>query len=257
MNDINETKNTKDMAAVSGKEAKEGRHELLADVVTAAIKANKICNMTQLAIHLKVIKKGQSVSGSFSKKLKTLVPELQDLFDENSGNSDTTTSSKPSTAAKVIAVQPVNPVNPVKADKAVKTPTAVKEVKAVKAVKPVAKVVKPVKVGKVVKTVKGSKSAKPAKSDKPDNPNGNPYRSYSSYGKLWEILFKNKDKGISRAELIKAGMTAIGKPERNTGFDVAVVVSPSEDGSAHRSANKAADKYWVERDGGLLKLHMR
>ena len=234
MNDINETKDTKDTAA--GKTGNEGRHELLADVVAAAIKANKICNMTQLAIHLKAIKKGQSVSGSFSKKLKALVPELQDLFDANNGNSDTTTpSSKPSTASKVKAVKPIK---------------AVKSGKVAKAVKPV----------KAVKADKGSKSSNPDKTDKPDkseNPNGNPYRAYSSYGKLWEILFKNKDKGISRADLIKAGMTAIGKPERNTGFDVAVVVSPSQDGSAHRSANKAADKYWVERDGGLLKLHMR
>ena len=84
---MNDGNDTKEMAAVdkTGKDTKEGRHELLADAVTAAIKANKICNMTQLAIHLKVIKKGQSVSGSFSKKLKVLVPELQSLFDANNG----------------------------------------------------------------------------------------------------------------------------------------------------------------------------
>jgi len=37
-----------------------------------------------------------------------------------------------------------------------------------------------------------------------------------------------------------------------------VVISPTKDGSAHRSANKAANTYWVERIGdGLLKLHLR
>ena len=242
MSDITDTKDT---ATVAGK---EGRHELLADAVTAAIKAQKICNMTQLAIHLKVIKKGQSVSGSFSKKLRVLVPELQDLFDANIANNGesaivkdaATTSSKPSTstAAKV------------------KAPMAVKADKMVKEVKPSKSVAKPVKT---IKAVKGSKTDKGTnkESGENSNPDGNPYRSYSSYGKLWSILFKNKEKGISRADLIKQGMTAIGKPEKNTGFDVAVVVSPSQDGSAHRSANKAADKYWVERDGGLLKLHMR
>ena len=253
MSDINETKGTKDMAAADKigkdvKEGKEGRHELLADAVTAAIKAQKICNMTQLAIHLKVIKKGQSVSGSFSKKLKVLVPELQDLFDENNGiaKDTATTSSKPSTSTAAKVKAPV-------------VPKAVKVVKDVKPIKPVAKVEKVVKSVKAVKASKTVKSDKATNTDKSDNsnPDGNPYRSYSSYGKLWSLLFKNKDKGISRADLIKQGMTAIGKPEKNTGFDVAVVVSPSQDGSAHRSANKAADKYWVERDGGLLKLHMR
>lgn len=87
---------------------------------------------------------------------------------------------------------------------------------------------------------------------------GCPFRPTASYGKLWMLLLQYKDKGISRADFIKEGAKVIGKDVKHTSYDVAVVASPTQNGKAHPSANRAADHYWVERtEGGLLKLHLR
>lgn len=120
------------------------------------------------------------------------------------------------------------------------------------------------KKGKAVKaTAKTAKTGKPlvSKTTKPakiENADGCPFRPTSSYGKLWSFLLKHREKGISRADFIKQGAKLIGKDEKHTSYDVAVVASPTKDGAAHPSANRAADHYFVERtEGGLLKLHRR
>ena len=111
------------------------------------------------------------------------------------------------------------------------------------------------KNGKAPANAKAKATAKPA----PKTPatKDSPYRPTSSYGKIFAIL-KAHPQGMTRTDLVKAGVKATGKPEKNVGYDVAVVASPSEDGTAHPCANRAADRYWVEkRDGGLLRIHLR
>ena len=113
--------------------------------------------------------------------------------------------------------------------------------KAAKAVKPV----KPVKAAKAAKPAKAAKAAKVSKAGKPINAkvagevtDGNPYRPTSAYGMLWALLLKHREKGISRADFIKEGSEITGKPEKNTGYDAAVVLSPTQEGKAHPSANR-------------------
>jgi hypothetical protein len=110
------------------------------------------------------------------------------------------------------------------------------------------------------KSVQKGKAVK-ATAAKSENADGSAYRPNSSYGKLFLLLLKNKDKGINRQEFIKQGSKLIGKDLKHTAYDVAVVASPKspkEGGGSHPSANRAADKYYVEKtEGGLLKLHLR
>lgn len=125
------------------------------------------------------------------------------------------------------------------------------------------------KAPKVVKSAKLKASGKADKSEKAgmtakkvaskadgDVPEVCPYRPTSSYGKLWTILHAHPQ-GITRPDLIEQGVKATGKPAKSIGYDVAVVLSPKEDGTAHRSANKAADRYYVVRTGDSYKLHLR
>ena len=85
-----------------------------------------------------------------------------------------------------------------------------------------------------------------------------PFRKNGAYAAVFSILYAHKDKGITRKQLVEDAVKATGKDEKRSRFDIAVVTSPSKDGKAHRSANRAADSYWVEKsDGGNLKLHMR
>lgn len=106
-----------------------------------------------------------------------------------------------------------------------------------------------------------AKASKPAKQVKGAGiaiPDISPYRKSSAYAALWAILYNHRDIGIRRDELVKEGVRITGKTEPRVKFDTAVVASPSKDGSAHPSANRAANSYWVERIGdGLLKLHLR
>lgn len=125
----------------------------------------------------------------------------------------------------------------------------------------------PLKEDKPTKAPK-SKSAKTkpikapkSKSDKKwsiEIPEVCPYRPSSSYAAVFAVLYEHRQSGITRAELLQKVMKITGKPERNCHFDISVVTSPSQDGSAHKSANRAADKYWTDKgEGGSLKLHVR
>jgi hypothetical protein len=97
------------------------KSEMTAESIKAAVANGTVASMTQLAIALGCLKKGQSVSGSFGKKVKALVPEIGDLLKVNAA------------AGKV--VEPQKPVKPAKATKADK-PAKEAKVKAVKTVKP-------------------------------------------------------------------------------------------------------------------------
>lgn len=78
----------------------------------------------------------------------------------------------------------------------------------------------------------------------------------SGYAMAWAILYAHRDKGISKPDLLAKYRAWSGKPEQNCGFDVHVVLSPREDGSSHRSAAKAAQHYWIERQNDWYKLHL-
>jgi len=83
-----------------------------------------------------------------------------------------------------------------------------------------------------------------------------PFRPSSGYAMAWAILYAHKGTGISKPDLISKYKAWSQKPDRNCQFDVAVVISPNEDGSSHRSASKAAQSYWVERQNSFLTLHL-
>ncbi len=83
-----------------------------------------------------------------------------------------------------------------------------------------------------------------------------PYRPSSGYALAWSILYAHREKGISKADLLSAYKKASGKPDANCGYDVHVVISPREDGSCHRSAGKASQSYWVDREGDFLRLRL-
>jgi hypothetical protein len=83
-----------------------------------------------------------------------------------------------------------------------------------------------------------------------------PFRPTSGYAMVWAILHSHKEKGISKPDLIAKYRAWSGKPQKNAEFDAHVVVSPKEDGSCHRSAAKAAQSYWVQRENDFLRLHL-
>jgi hypothetical protein len=96
------------------------KQEMTAESIKAAVANGAVINMTQLAIALGVLKKGQSVSGSFGKKVKALVPEIADLFKVNAAAGKVVEPKDPP-KPKDPKEPKVKPVKPVKAVKAVKT----------------------------------------------------------------------------------------------------------------------------------------
>ncbi len=159
----------------------------------------------------------------------------------------------PKVETQTVEPKPAKPAKPAKAKVAKKAKGKPNKAKAA-----TGKAKKAKGPAKAKKPAKASKQPKPSKGAGIAVPNNSPFRATSSYGKLWSVLFDHRDKGIRKEELVKEGIRIVGKPQRNILFDVSVVISPSKDGSAHRSANKAANSYWVERIGdGLLKLHLR
>jgi hypothetical protein len=98
--------------------------------------------------------------------------------------------------------------------------------------------------------------AKPAGKQEVAIPDCVPFRRSSGYAVAWSILFAHRERGISKTDLIARYKEATGKPDANCGFDVHVVTSSREDGSSHKSAAKAAQVYFVERAGDLLKMHL-
>jgi hypothetical protein len=83
-----------------------------------------------------------------------------------------------------------------------------------------------------------------------------PYRESSGYAQVWAILHAHKDTGISKTDLTAKYQAWCKKPLKNCQFDVHVVISPKEDGSCHRSAAKAAQSYWIQRENDFLRLRM-
>jgi len=108
------------------------------------------------------------------------------------------------------------------------------------------------KTDKAVKTVKKSKPT--------DVKASNPYRAGSSYNVLFGILFKHRDKGIRKEQVIQQASKILkDKTETQIGYSLSVISNVSKDGlKVHKSARKASLSYFVERAGdNLLKLHIR
>lgn len=221
-------------------EAKQGKgkgNEILAEHVREIIPSKGLKNMTQLAIQLGAIKKGQSVSGSFTKRLKELVPEINDLFK----------AVAPVKAEKAAG-------KPVKATKTTKTTKATeskgKVSKAPKAI-PI-KPIKPVKEPKS-KAVKGEKAAKVVKgSGNQPRHERNPFRAGSSYATVFDV-FAMHPEGIRRDELLTKVSAAIGKDLKHAAYDLAVILSAkdSNTGERHRSCREG---FWVKRENDHLTL---
>ena len=201
------------------------KNEIMASSIVAAVKHHKVCNMTQLAVSMGLLKKGQSVSGSFGKKVKSLVPDIADLFKANGESGETGKSKETAT-----------PVKPVKLVKPVKEP----------------------KEPKVAKEPKATKTPKAPKTSKPTTPGiyprheKNPFRLNSSYGKVFDCFasFKN---GVRRDELLTKVAEAVGKDLKHAAYDLAVILSAKESntGPRHRSC---AEGFWVRRENDNLCL---
>jgi len=216
------------------------KNEIMASSIVAAVKHHKVCNMTQLAVAMGLLKKGQSVSGSFGKKVKSLVPDIADLFKAN-GESGETGKSK-ETATSVKPVKLVKPINPVKPVKEPQTPKAIKPVKEPKE-------------PKVTKEPKATKSVKSPKASAPGiypRHEKNPFRMNSSYGRVFDSFasFKN---GVRRDELLTKVAEAVGKDLKHAAYDLAVILSAKESntGPRHRSC---AEGFWVRRENDNLCL---
>ena len=210
------------------------KNEIMASSIVAAVKHHKVCNMTQLAVAMGLLKKGQSVSGSFGKKVKSLVPDIADLFKANGESGETGKSKETATSVKL--VKPINPV---------------KEPQTPKAIKPV----KEPKEPKVAKEPKATKSVKSPKASAPGiypRHEKNPFRLNSSYGKVFDCFasFKN---GVRRDELLTKVAEAVGKDLKHAAYDLAVILSAKESntGPRHRSC---AEGFWVRRENDNLCL---
>jgi len=110
---------------------------------------------------------------------------------------------------------------------------------------------KPVKKTGCTGDVKGDKTGnKPAKVI-PECP----YRPTSAYAQVFQILYANRENGISKPELLKK-LVASGRPETTSRWNIAVVASPDAEGGGHRSSK--ANHYFVSKlPSGLLALRLR
>lgn len=100
-----------------------------------------------------------------------------------------------------------------------------------------------------------SKKSKTLKAD-PEAERLCPYRR-GKYRFIWLLLYRHRKDGISREKILDK-MEQAGVSDRKTGYyAVTVVASPTESGTAHRSANRAADSYHCEKVGSNIRLVMR
>ena len=85
-------------------------------------------------------------------------------------------------------------------------------------------------------------------------------REGSKYRAIWLALWRHRKTGITRKALIEEITTSCKDfaDPKTADFAITVVASPTIEGTAHRSANRAADFYYVAKaDGGNLRLHLR
>jgi len=163
----------------------------------------------------------KKICGRQTKRIRLVCPGVEEVLKQN-------VAGKPVVAVKPVVAEPVVAAKPV----AVTKPVAAAKAKSVAE--------KPVKVA-------GNHVA------------GNPYRDGSNYAVVFDCLATmGKDKPVSRKELVAEVCKVTGKDATHVGYDFSVVLSPSEQGKAHRNAQKYAQVYYVNRlEGGLVQVHMR
>lgn len=204
--------------------------ELTADLIKQIIQDKRPTSLTQI---YHTLGGSGSVSGSFSKQLKKLVPNIAELL----------TANKPAPSGKDSPASSPQPAN----DAPAADPKLTAEVK-ITAEKPAKNLA--VKKPKAEKSV----SKKPAGKGMYPIPDCVPFRPSSDYAKAWAILFAHREKGISRADFIERYRAWVGKPLKNCEFDCHVVASPRQDGSSHRSASRASGLYYCVKENDWIKL---
>lgn len=148
----------------------------------------------------------KKISGSLTKRIKTLLPKLPEFLEKN---------------------------------------------KAVKALD------RPKKSAGKKDARKTTKKSRPSKIIPPRSP-VNGYRENSNYGLCFDVLYQMGYKEpVNRRDLLGRYAELSGKDIKHAGYDLAVVLSPTESGKFHRSADSASKKFphFVRRVGdGMVQL---
>ena len=197
--------------------------ELTAETVRTAIEGGKFFSMTQLAHHLGY--KG-TVSGSLTKKLRQLIPEIDDLL----------TANKPTKDAK-----PDKPAKDDTGDAVDASTSTTPELKA----------------GKLEFQPKPVKSPRGKGGKYPQDPR-NPFRAGSNYSLVFNVLAAHPN-GIEKTKLVELVSAASGKDITHAGYDCQVLLSAHgnepglsrNDGPRHRSCRMG---FWVKRINGNVQL---
>lgn len=83
----------------------------------------------------------------------------------------------------------------------------------------------------------------------------NPYRAGTGYAAIFDLLYKERERGITKWDLQEESVRVLQKDRRLVKYDVAIVISPTAEGESNRSAK--ANYYWVRRVGNRLFVEMR
>jgi len=195
----------------------ETKTELTKEVVLQSIEKGS----TSISGIWKSLGNTTNISSSTVKKIKTMLPDIQDRLNANK-NKPTDKTGLPHEPS--IPAAPVND-----------TVVSAKPTKATTAVKP-----------------KQPKEPKPTRKSKYPRHPKNPYRIGSNYGLAFDVLATHP-KGIGRDELINLIRKENGKDVKHTLYDLSVVLSAKESptGPRHRSAK---DGYFVEKQYHHYKL---
>jgi len=230
------------------------KNEIMASSIFTGVQKHKATSMTQLAVSMGLLKKGQSVSGSFSKKVKSLVPDIDNLFIINREKIKAEAGNGGSEGKGANQVSAANEAKGTKVAKEPKVAKVVAEPKSSPQKTP--KTPKPLKTLKTAKTVKAPKSkvSSPGSSSLYPRHEKNPFRLNSSYSKVFDCFasFKN---GVRRDELLTKVSEAVGKDLMHSKYDLAVIISAkdSNTGPRHRSCPEG---FWVRRENDNLTLEI-
>lgn len=167
------------------------------------------------------------VSSSFSSKIRSICTNVDDRLLENKGQAS---GKIEKSAATVKATVPTT------------TPAA-----------------KPTKTAATPKKQPKTKAKQPSRHIESSIPRAksNPFRAGSAYSLVFDALYQNRAKGISRMDLLTQVVKASKKPEALCKYDLSVVLSSRKDGSCHRSAKSASNIYWVDRENDWCQIHLR
>ena len=109
------------------------------------------------------------------------------------------------------------------------------------------------------KPVKSVATSKPVKKTNIPRYESNPYRPGSNYSVAYDVLMKmGLQQPVYRKDLLAAYVRASGIPEKNAMFNFAVVLSPTEDGRFHKSAERPSRTYFVRRlENSMVQVVLR